>query len=360
MRSIAQIQPTSAGPGRYRGRVDRRPTISDVAQLAGVHRSTAARALSPSASGMLKPETVTRVARAAERLGYSTNTLARGLRTSRSQTVGVLLPDLNNPLFPPIVRGIEDALLPRGYTALIASTDNDAERERIYFHALLSRQVDGFIIATARDQDCVLDEAGARGIAVVLVNRTDTARGFPMVTGDDREGVRAAVRHLADLGHRRIVHLAGPDGVSSATTRRSAFRETIADLAIPAEDAPVLPCSAFTEDAGRSAAEQILARSPRPTAIFAANDLIALGALRAIRAHGLSCPQDISVVGFNDMRFADAFDPPLTTVHVPHQLMGAEAGRLLLDQLGLPEPVGKSILLPLTLAVRASTGPAPS
>jgi LacI family transcriptional regulator len=293
-------------------------------------------------------------------LGYSTNTLARGLRTSRSQTVGVLLPDLNNPLFPPIVRGIEDALLPHGYTALIASTDNDAERERVYFRALLSRQVDGFIIATARDLDPVLDEARARDVAVVLVNRTDTARGFSLVTGEDREGVRAAVRHLADLGHRRIAHLAGPDGVSSATTRRSAFREAIANLGIPAEDAPVFPCAAFTEDAGLAATAQALAHSPKPTAVLAANDLIALGALRAIKAHGLRCPQDVSVVGFNDMRFADAFDPPLTTVHVPHQLMGAEAGRLLLDQFGRTGPVAKSVLLPLTLVVRASTAPAPS
>ena len=342
--------------GRYRGRVDRRPTISDVAQLAGVHRSTAARALSPSASGMLKPETVVRVTQAADRLGYATNTLARGLRTSRSQTVGVLLPDLNNPLFPPIVRGIEDALLPHGYTALIASTDNDAERERVYFQALLGRQVDGFIIATARDQDPVLDEARRRGIAVVLINRTNTARDFPLVTGDDREGVRAAVRHLVDLGHRRIAHLTGPDGVSSSTIRRSAFREAIAEHGLPAEDAPILPCAGFTEDAGRVGAEALLARSPRPTAIFAANDLIALGVLRAIQAHGLSCPEDISVVGFNDMRFADAFSPPLTTVHVPHQLMGAEAGGLILEQLGRPDPVGKSILLPVTLTVRGSTG----
>ena len=341
--------------------MDKRPTISDVAQLAGVHRSTAARALSPAASGMLKPETVVRVTKAAERLGYATNTLARGLRTSRSQTIGVLLPDLTNPLFPPIVRGIEDALLPRGYTALVASTDNDAERERVYFQALLGRQVDGFIIATARDQDPVLDEAVRRGIAVVLVNRTNTARDFPLVTGDDREGVRAAVRHLVELGHRRIAHLTGPDGVSSATTRRAAFREAIADHGLPAADAPVLSCAAFTEDAGRVGAEALLARSPRPTAIFAANDLIALGVLRATAARGLRCPQDISVIGFNDMRFADAFSPPLTTVHVPHQLMGAEAGGLILEQLNRTGPVGKSILLPVTLTVRGSTGrPGPS
>src|SRR5262249_32285522 len=136
---------------RYGDGVDKRPTISDVAQLAGVHRSTAARALSPTASAVLSAETVAKVSQAADRLGYSANTFPRGPPTSRSQTIGVLLPDLNNPLFPPIVRGIEDALLPRGYTALIASTDNDAERERVYFQVLLGRQVDGFIIATARD-----------------------------------------------------------------------------------------------------------------------------------------------------------------------------------------------------------------
>jgi LacI family transcriptional regulator len=337
--------------------VNKRPTVSDVAELAGVHRSTAARALSPSASWMLKPETVARVSKAAVQLGYSTNTLARGLRTSRSQTVGVLLPDLNNPLFPPIVRGIEDALLPRGYTALLASTDNDVDRESVYFQALLSRQADGFIIATARDEDAVLDQARRHGVAVVLINRTDNTRDFPLVTGDDREGVRAAVEHLAGLGHRRIAHLAGPDGVSSATVRRSAFRETIANLGLSAVDTPVVTCAAFTEEGGSAGAEQLLAEHPETTAVLAANDLIALGAMRTLQARGLRCPQDISVVGFNDMRFADAFYPPLTTVHVPHQLMGAEAGRMLLELLDHPDPVVKSVLLPLTLTLRASTAP---
>jgi len=339
--------------------VNKRPTVSDVAELAGVHRSTAARALSPSASGMLKPETVARVAKAAGQLGYSTNTLARGLRTSRSQTIGVLLPDLNNPLFPPIVRGIEDALLPCGYTALIANTDNDTDRERLYFHALLSRQVDGFIIATARDSDAVLDEARRRGIAVVLVNRTDTSRTFPLITGDDREGVRAAVEHLAGLGHRRIAHLAGPYGVSAATIRRSAFREETARLGLLASDTPVISCSAFTELGGAEGAEQLLTEHPQTTAVLAGNDLMALGVFGAIRAHGLRCPQDISVVGFNDMRFADAFSPPLTTVHVPHQLIGAEAGRMLLKQLDLPQPLSTAVLLPVTLTVRASTAAPP-
>jgi LacI family transcriptional regulator len=304
---------------------------------------------------MLAAHTVRRVLEAARELGYTTNTFARGLRTNRSMTIGVLIPDLTNPLFPPIVRGIEEALLPRGYTALIANTDNDVERGRSHFHTLLSRQVDGFIFATARQRDVILAEAEQRGVAAVLVNRSNNDRRFPLITGDDREGIRAAVGHLVELGHRRIAHLAGPDGVSTSVVRASAFREAVAAHGIPTEDAPVIACDGFTESGGTAGTNRLLDTRPELTAIVAGNDLIALGALRAIVAHGLSCPRDLSLTGFNDMRFADALSPGLTTVRVPHQLMGAETARLLLKRLDEPGTVAETLLMPVDLVVRAST-----
>jgi LacI family transcriptional regulator len=302
---------------------------------------------------MLTPDTVRRVQRAARTLGYSANAFARGLRTNRSMTVGVLIPDLNNPLFPPIVRGIEKALLSRGYTALLANTDNDPERETSSFSALLARHVDGFLVATARDNDEILDEAARREIPTVLLNRANTERRLSLVTGDDRAGIRSAVDHLVALGHRRIGYLAGPEGVSTAEVRLAGFRESLADRGLAT--GPVVRSGSFTEAAGAVAAATLLTQHPDLTGVITANDLIALGALRTMQVRGLRCPEDVSLVGFNDMRFADAFNPPLTTVHVPHEQMGAEGARLLLERLDDPTAPAKSLLLPVHLVVRAST-----
>jgi LacI family transcriptional regulator len=335
--------------------VSRRPTVSDVAELAGVHRSTAARALNPTTSGLLTRETVARVVEAAQRLQYTPNTIARGLRTNRSSTIGVLIPDLTNPLFPPILRGVEEAIMPLGYTALIVNTDNDPERETANFHALLARQVDGLIVATARQRDPMLDEAERRGVAVVLVNRGTGGRRFPLVAGDDREGVRDAVAHLVELGHRRIAHLAGPGDVSTATVRASAFREAVGEHGLTPDAAPIVACRGYTEQGGSDAMQQVVDAHPGTTAVLAGNDLIALGALRTLQARGLRCPQDVSVVGYNDMRFADALSPALTTVRVPHRLLGVEAAHLLLERIGTPGTPPKTLLLPCELVVRAST-----
>jgi LacI family transcriptional regulator len=304
---------------------------------------------------MLSAATVARVQQAARDLRYTANSFARGLRTDRSLTVGVLVPDLMNPLFPPIVRGVQEALFPHGYTALIANTDNDPQRELAHFDALLSRQVDGFIVATARQSDAIIEKAQRVGAAVVLVNRSSAAPGFPLVTSDDRSGIRAAVEHLTELGHTRIGHLAGPAGVSTAEVRSSAFREVSQSLGLRLADTPVVGCEAFTEDGGTSGAHTLLTAHPDVTAIVAANDLIALGCLRALARAGLRCPADVSVTGYNDMRFADAFSPALTTVRVPHTLMGAEAASLLLDKISDPASVNKTLLLPVELIVRDST-----
>jgi LacI family transcriptional regulator len=333
----------------------RRPTISDVAERAQVHRSTVARALNPASSGMLSPDTVSRVQRAARDLGYTINSFARGLRTSRSLTVGVLIPDLTNPLFPPIVRGIQEALLPHGYTALIANTDNDPEREAAHFEALVARQVDGFIVASARANDPILESAERVGTPIVLVNRSTGHQRFSLVGGDDRDGVRAALDHLAGLGHTHIAHLAGPPGVSTAEIRATAFRDAARALGLPPAHTPVVECEAFTDDGGVRGARQLFASNPQVTAVLAGNDLIALGCLRQLAGQGARCPQDVSVVGYNDMRFADAFSPTLTTVRVPHAAMGAEAARLLLERITDPHAVVKTMLLPVELIVRDST-----
>lgn len=335
--------------------------MSDVAHLAGVHMATASRALNPATSGRVNAATAQRVRAAAEQLGFTPNSAARSLRTNRSFTVGVLLPDLTNPLFPPMARGIEEVLNRRGYTALLANTDNDPGKERRQFEALRGRQVDGFIVATAQREHPLLEEAHQAGVPVVLLSRCTDRTMFPLVAGDDGAGVTLAVEHLVAQGHRALAHLAGPQRLSTGVARARAFRHAVEAAGIPAGQAPVVVSEAYTVRAGELAARELLDQYPGVTAIVAGNDLIALGALHVLRERGLRCPEDVSLVGFNDMQFADEFQPPLTTVHVPHLDLGAEAARLLLERLDRPggsgdgAPVAKTILLPVDLVVRNST-----
>jgi LacI family transcriptional regulator len=339
-------------------RADGRPvTVADVAQLAGVHKATVSRALNPRTQTMISADTVRRVKRAARDLGYVPNIVARGLRTNASMTIGVVIPDLTNPFFPPVVRGIESYLQPRGYTALLANTDWDNETEEALFASLLGRRVDGLIIATGRQDDQpVLEHVHAAGVRAVLVNRDAGSLRYPLVTGDDARGIEAAVAHLVALGHTRIAHLAGPPGFSTSTVRAEAFRAAMREY--PGVDGTVIDTSALSVAAGERAAPALL-DDPHVTAIIAGNDLIAVGVLRALRARGLECPTDVSVVGFNDMPFAQDLHPALTTVHVPKTDMGMQAARLLVDAIhgAAQEPV--RVLLPVSLTVRGSTGPAP-
>jgi LacI family transcriptional regulator len=267
-------------------------------------------------------------------------------------SVGVLLPDLTNPLFPPIVRGIEDVLAAAGYTTLIANTDNDLERQTALFESLRARQVDGFIVATAHRADPLITEAHRSGVRIVLVNRRVDQAGIPSVTGDDHAGIAMAVQHLVDLGHTRIAHIAGPQDTTTGRARLRAFRQSIQDAGLEPLVAQAL---GFREVAGALATRALLDAGSAPTAIVAANDMIALGCLDVFAERGLRCPEDISLLGFNDMPFVDRLTPPLSSVHVPHYQIGAEAARMLLDRLGNGALPAKSITLPVRLVLRKST-----
>lgn len=334
-------------------------TLRDVAAVAGVHTGTASRALNPATRPLVNQETAQRVLAAAERLGYRPNPIARGLKTNRSLTVGVVIPDLRNPLFPPIARGIDDGLEPSGYTTLLANTDHDPARERASFDALRARQVDGFITATARLDDPFLDALAASGVPIVLVNRRTDGDTLPYAVADDHGGARAAVEHLVELGHRRIAHVTGSLTLSSGRARYEGFLDALRDAGIEHDPDLVQVGLAFTEAEGERLCSALLDDGRRFTAVVAGNDLIALGCLDALRARGLSCPRDVSIVGYNDMDFSDRFDPPLTTVHVPHYELGVEAAGLLLDLLGATSAPRGSVVLPADLVVRGSTAPCP-
>ena len=332
----------------------RRATIDDVAKLAHVHKATVSRALNARTEHHVGRETVLRVRAAAEQLGYVPNAMARGLRTANSMTIGVILPDLTNPLFPPMVRGIEDFLQPRGYTALLANTDDHEAVETSALRSLLARRVDGLIVASGHSNFAALAEAREAGVPVVLLNRDAGSLRFPLVTGDDANGIEEAVTHLAGLGHRDIVHIAGPVRLSTSTTRKAAFEAACA--AVPGMRHRVLEVEALTIDAGYRAMDALLgSHETRPTAIIAGNDLIALGVLRSLRAHQLDCPRDVSVVGFNDMLFSADFTPPLTTVRVPTLQMGADAARMLLQIIETGQEPEEPLRLPVSLVIRNST-----
>jgi LacI family transcriptional regulator len=333
------------------------PTLRDVARLAGVHPATASRALNPRTRPLVNADTARKVLRAAESIGYQPNPIARSLKTARSGTVGLVIPDLTNPLFPPIVRGIENVLTPAGYSAWIVNTDNDPAREQTQVESLRSRQVEGLVVATARREHPLLVRLHQSGVRMVLVNRRVDGLDLPSVGADDDAGIEMAVRHLAGLGHRRIAHLAGPRHTSTGVTRARAFRHAVRDLGLPDDPALVVECASWSEAEGARGLRRLLDAGADCTAIAAGNDLIALGCYDVFAERGLTCPADMSVVGFNDMPFLDKMNPPLTTVRIPHYDIGGEAGRLLLDTIEQPERHARSVLLPPSLVVRASTGP---
>ena len=333
------------------------PTLRDVAEAAGVHAATASRALNPATRGLVNADTARRVIKVAQSLGYRPNPIARGLKTSKSQTVGLVIPDLTNPLFPPIVRGVEDVLEPAGYSGLIVNTDNDPGRERAQIELLRSRQVDGLIVATALIDHPLLAQLQREGVRMVMVNRRMEGLNVPSITPDDAAGIALAVEHLAGLGHRRIVHLAGPQSTSTGIARSHAFRNMIRELGLDDDPELVTDCDFWNEEDGARAMRGLLDRGVEFTAVVAGNDLIALGCYDVFAERGIICPDDVSVVGFNDMPFLDKLRPPLTSVAVPHHQIGVEAARMLLELIVEPDRQARSVLLPLTLRVRGSTAP---
>jgi LacI family transcriptional regulator len=334
---------------------DRPATLRDVAAAARVHPATASRALNPETRILVSEETARRVTAAAAKLGYRPNPVARSLRTRRSHTVGVLIPDLNNPLFPPIVRGLEDKLAAAGYVALLGNTDADASRERLIFEQMRARHVDGFVLATATLHDRLLAEVAAADLPVVLMNRLAQDYSFPSVSVDNEQGIRMAITHLARLGHTRIAHIAGPQEASTGVGRLRGFREGMASHGLEASGDLIVFASRYTVEEGARCCGELLARHGGFSAVAAANDMLAVGCYTALEEAGLRCPDDISVMGFNDMPFIDRLRPPLTTVRFPHYQLGTEAAQLLLERISEREGPVKILYLAPELVVRGST-----
>jgi len=330
-------------------------TLKDVAAKAGVHVSTASRALDPTKGSLVRDDTVLRVRAAAEELGYQGDAVASGLRRGRTNTLGIVVADLGNPYIAAVARGIENHLDDRGLMALIAESRDDTARMSRVLDNLAARRVDAVIVTGARTGDERALLRAQQRMPVVLAVRHLPGSGIPAITHDDELGGRMAAEHLLQHGHRRIAQLRGPAEVSSFRERGAGFRRPFDERGIDIievdDDAerPVLL-------EGRRLMELLLAQYRKPpTAIFAHNDLMAFGALQALAEHGLSCPEDVAIVGYNDTPMTAFTDPPITTVRLPGYELGrmaADTAVRLIDDQGDP---GTLVSLSPVLVPRRST-----
>ncbi|PIT74319.1 LacI family DNA-binding transcriptional regulator [Limnohabitans sp. JirII-31] len=339
------------------------PTLQDLAKHLGVHKSTVSRAIDPARRHLVAPDLLQRIEAAARELGYRPNHAAAALSRGRSKTIGVLLPDITNPVFPPILRGIEDALDEAGYFALLANTsrpENSSHTAQVAVERMQAQRVEGFLVATATRDDAWLESLRQSGAQIVLINRTDGRGHLPAVISDDMLGMRLAVDHVVGLGHRQIAHLGGPESLSTGLARRMGFEQAMREHKL--KPTHIVSAESYAIDSGDMAMQQLLAlRQKKPfTAVVTANDLIALGALQALQRAGIRVPQEVSIVGHNDMPLLDQVNPPLTSVRIQHYEMGFRAARLLLDALRQrPGSQDATVVLRPQLVVRASTSGPP-
>lgn len=320
-----------------------------------MHPATASRALDPNLPGRIAEPTATKVREAARALGYRPDPTARSLRTRRSGTVGIVLPDLTNPVLAPMVRAIEERLWTEGLACLVTDTGNRRDHEAALVSELVARRCEGLIVASAARDSRAVSALGDAEPPVVLVTREPDGNRLPFVGADDEAGVRAAVTHLVELGHRRIGHLAGPKHLSTTARRTAAFRE--ASTAHRITDAPVVHGSGFTVTGGVEAMGRMADDHPDVTAVVAGNDMMALGAYEVAERSGRRIPEDLSVVGHNDMPFMARVDPPLTTVSIRQELVGATAAAMLLQLRAGAVLEPRRQLIETRLVVRRSTAP---
>lgn len=326
-------------------------TIGDIAREAGVHPASVSRALR-GIGKKVSEETRLKIERIAKELGYRPNALAASLRTKQTNLVGIVVPDLSNPLFGPIVQGLEVELRKQGLMCLVVNTPEERDERREIVTALANRQISGLLILAAESDDPMLEAAQEFSLPTVLVNRGLGERRFPSVVNDDRESVRLVLDHLSQLGHKTIAHIAGPASSSTGRARRQAFEELLPTFGL---SGVVIEARAFTREAGFAASMELLALTREPTAIFGANDLIAMGVLDALHQHDLAVPGDVSLVGHNDMPLVDLIAPPLTTVRIAVDQMSRQAAQLFLEHLKQPNDDPSTRVLTPRLVIRSST-----
>jgi LacI family transcriptional regulator len=332
-------------------------TIKQVAARAGVHPSTVSRALNPATRVKVAADKAALVAAAAAELGYRPDFRAASLRTGRSRHIGVLLPDIQNSVFAPILAGATERLAAEGYAVMVADAGRRPESQLAMLDEMIAHRVDGLILATAQLDDPGVTRCLERDAPVVLVNRSEGRSRVSAVVSDDALGAQLATEHLIRLGHRAIGYLGGPEHQSTGSLRRSGFEAAMALHGLTPLAGSIVTTDAYSREDGRRGADRLLQRTPGLTAVVAANDLLALGVYDALGLAGLTCPTDVSVVGHNDMPLMDLVSPPLTTVRIDHRNMGREAADLLLMSIRRQDTQMRTVVLRPELIVRASTAP---
>lgn len=330
--------------------------LRDVAKLADVAPITVSRVINQ--SGSVKPATRERVQKAIDELHYVPNTLAQSLRSKQTHTIALLLSDITNPFWTTIARGVEDAAAEKGFHTILCNTDEDPEKEATYLNLLLQRRVDGIVIAPTTNDKLRLSGLKRHQLPCVLIDRRVDGFKSDVVCGDSRGGAEALTEHLIRLGHRRIALVNGPSAISSAADRAEGYRAALRAHHI-AVDEDLIVQGEFKQDSGYQIVKRLATGARRPTAIFAANNLIAVGALQALREMGLPVPKAMALVCFDDIPYASAIDPFLTVIAQPAYEMGRTAARLLLERLAATRNIrAREVVLVPELVVRQSCGPA--
>lgn len=333
-------------------------TLADVAAIARVSPATVSRVINN--RPVVAEETRRRVLDVVERLNFRPSSLGRSLATRRTGTLGLVIADITNPFYPEVVRGVEQTAAAHEMSVLLYDTAEDGEREAQALRLLGERHVDGIIICASRLPEARIAALARADTPLVLINRRPAAPSIGTVDVDQEAGIRAAVHHLAALGHRRIAYIGGPNASEVQRRRLAAFRVACTDMSLASPEALIVNATP-TIDGGKDATQRLLNADERPTAILAYNDLIAIGALLAAHEAGCPVPDKLSIVGHDDVPLATVLRPALTTVRQPMRELGAEAVGMLHDHLQRRSSAGPAptlIRLAPQLIVRASTAAA--
>jgi LacI family transcriptional regulator len=335
-----------------RNRTTSQVTIKQVAEKAGVSTATISRVLT--GRGYVSPERRQIVLEAVKELNYQPDRAARNLRRGASQIIGIVISDLQNPFFTSLIRGIEQTIEEDNFTLLLSNTDEDPRRENMQLRTLQAERVSGIVIAPCRPESEMLRKLAAQHMPIVLIDRNLARPKLDTVTVRNQEAACEAVQHLVSIGHKRIAWISGPERVSTAAERQQGFLEGIqaAGLSIPEA---YIQIGDFRQESGYQAMQRLLELPAPPSAVLVGNNLMTLGALQAIHEDCLSIPQDMAIIGFDDMPWAASLQPPLTVIAQPTFEMGVTAARLLLDRIVNPDLPTRNVILDTRLIVRASS-----
>lgn len=333
-----------------------RPKIKDIADRAGVSVATVSRALS--GSPLVTEETRQAITALANELNYRPNVSARNLRTQRSMSVLMVVRDVGNPFYLDVLKGVEATARAAGYNVLMGNNENDPQREVEYFNMLRDGHADGMILMTGKlPADASGQVFDISKLPVVVALELIEGSALPHVQIDNHAAARSAIDHLVALGHRRIAHITGPMPEIMSSLRRDGYRAAMKDAGLPVMSGYEV-LGDYSLQSGEACTAELFALPEPPTAIFAANDEMAFGAIHALRRLGRDVPGDVSVVGFDDLYLSKAFYPPLTTISQPRMHVGRTAMTLLLDMLaGDGDASGPPIVMPTQLEIRGSTAP---